>query len=137
MSSRAFPWVIVLLYGCLLAFIIPYHEPWRDETDTWVAVGDLSIRELFSWFFRVLGHPALWSMILMPFARAGFPFETIYVVHAAVAIGMVAVFVRFSPFSSLTKMLWAFSMPIAYEYGVIARDYSSTVLCLFIVAALY
>jgi hypothetical protein len=137
MSSRSFPWIVVLLYAGLLAFIIPYHEPWRDETEIWVAVSDLSIRDLFLRYFRETGHPALWPLVLMPFARAGFPFATMYFVHAALAIGMVAIFVRFSPFSPLTKLLWAFSMPIAYEYAVIARNYSVTVLCLFVVAALY
>ncbi len=136
-NNSAFTLAVVLLYACMVFFIIPHHEPWRDETDGWVAVSDLGFWELFEWYGRTTGRPGLWNLIMLPFAKAGLPFGTIYVLHAAIAIAMVGVFVRYAPFSALTKILWAFSMPIAFEYSVVARDYGLAALCLFLVGAAY
>jgi hypothetical protein len=136
-SPRALAFAVVPVYAALLAFIIPHHEPWRDETTPWVDLINLPLKDFFVSYLRAEAHPALWQLILMPFARAGLPFDTIYIIHALIAAAMVAVFVRFAPFSPLTKVLWTFSLPIAYEYAVVARDYSLASLLLFVVAVLY
>ncbi len=134
-STRA-QLAILLVYAGMIAFIVPYHEPWTDETTPWMMMREVSFAQL-SEATHNLGYTMLWHLMLTPFARAGLPFETIYVIHGIIAVAMVAVVLRFAPFSRTTKLLWTFSNLILYQYAVLARPYSLTSLMLFTVAAIY
>ena len=83
------------------------------------------------------GSPALWHIIIMPFAKLGFPYITINLVHFLIIYLAAAVFVYKSPFSKTTKILFIFSYFMAWEYSIIARNYAISVLLLFIIAAFY
>jgi hypothetical protein len=113
-----------------------FHEPWRDEADSWLAARDLSVAEVFH-FSGYVGVPALWHLVLMPFAKLGAPYATLQCVHYVIAVASAWVVLRHAPFPMWTRIAAVFSYYLAYEYAVIARNYGLLVLLLFVCAALY
>ncbi|MDA8174706.1 MAG: hypothetical protein M0018_08985, partial [Nitrospiraceae bacterium] len=83
------------------------------------------------------GTPGLWYMMLHIFARLGLPFFSEQVLNWAIAAAAVFIFLKHAPFSRLLKFAFAFSYLMSYEYAVIARNYSISVLLLFAIAAIY
>ncbi|MEA2733790.1 MAG: hypothetical protein QOE14_241 [Humisphaera sp.] len=124
------------LYAALVGAIVYHHEPWRDEADSWLAARDLTVPQIFR-FSAYVGSPATWYLILAPFARLGAPYAVMGWVHAAIAIAAAAIFLRYAPFPMITRGLALFSYYLAYEYAVVARNYSLLALMLFTTASLY
>lgn len=113
-------------------FLFAIHEPWRDETQPWLVARDAGN------FFSMLDsetHPPLWYLIAFPFAKLGFPYETLRVVHLVIATAALSVFVLHAPFSRVEKWLFSFGYFVLYEYSAITRNYAPMLLCLFLVAA--
>ncbi len=131
-----FSFGLIVIYSLLVAFGIYHHEPWRDEAQAWLIARDLN-------FFGIInqmcyeGTPALWHLIIAPFAKAGLPYFSINIIHLVISIGGISVFVIKSDFSKLFKILFIFSYYLAYEYAVVARNYSLTILFLFLIASMY
>ncbi|MBF0344622.1 MAG: hypothetical protein HQL06_10375 [Nitrospirae bacterium] len=128
--------LILTLYACLITMGVLIHEPWRDEGQAWLITRDLSIPDIL----RQMGYegtPALWHLILTPFAKLGFPYLTMHIVHVVIAVATVFVFVKYAPFPTSIKALFIFSYFMAYEYAVVARNYDIGILMLFLIAAFY
>lgn len=127
---------LLLLYSAIQIVLLVHHEPWEDEAHTWLVARDLNI---FSIFRQMAydGTPALWYMLLVPFAKTGLPYISEFILHLIIAIAAVAVFILYAPFSRLTKVLFIFSYYMSYEYSIIARSYCLSILLLFLIAALY
>src|SRR5260370_42011190 len=53
-----------LAYIIMLAFTVPWHEPWNDEAQAWLLARDLSLPQLLLHGLRYESHPPLWSLIL-------------------------------------------------------------------------
>ena len=72
--------IIILIYA-IITFIVTifFHEKWRDEAQAWLLARDLNPIELFKQM-KYEGHPPLWHLILMPFAKLGFPYMTINII---------------------------------------------------------
>jgi hypothetical protein len=83
------------------------------------------------------GSPALWHIILAPFAKLGLPYYYQSIIHLIIAVATAGLLLFYSPFSKITKILLIFSYYFAYEYAVIARNYNLTILILFIIAIFY
>jgi hypothetical protein len=128
--------LVLLLYSALNIIVLIHHEPWEDEAQAWLIARDLDIISIFKQM-GYEGTPALWHMLLVPFAKAGLPYMSEFILHLIIAITAVTVFVLYAPFSRLTKVLFIFSYYMAYEYSIIARSYSLSILLLFLIAALY
>ena len=107
-TSQFIKWetVILITYGAALLFTIFHHEPWRDEAQAWLIARDIPLFSLFNQM-QYEGSPALWHIIIMPFAKLGFPYITINLVHFLIIYLAAAVFVYKSPFSKTTKILFA------------------------------
>ena len=135
-KSKIFSVSVTFFYALLTSIVSIYHEPWRDEAQAWLIARDLDIVSLFKQM-RYEGTPALWHLILFPFAKLNFPYGTITIIHLVIAISMVYLFVSYAPFSRITKLLFIFSYYIAYEYAIIARNYNIAILLLFLIAIFY
>lgn len=139
-QSRKFgqfaPWVIVATYIAIICLGSSFHEPWRDEAQAWLLVRDLSFLDLIKQM-SAEGTPALWHILVFPFAKLGLPYAAMFVLHAIIGILAVTVFVFRAPFSRLIKTLFVFSYLMACEYSIIARNYSITVLLLWLIASYY
>ncbi|MDD5609951.1 MAG: hypothetical protein PHH69_00210 [Candidatus Omnitrophica bacterium] len=128
--------LLILVYTVINVFAIMHHEPWRDEAQAWLLARDANLFSLFK-SMHYEATPALWHLLIMPFAKAGLPFITQFIIHLFIAIAAVTLFLYYAPFPNLTKLLFIFSYYLAYEYSVIARNYSISILLLFLIAILY
>ena len=113
----------LLMYLALNVLLVLMHEPWRDETQSWLLVRELSFGELFS-AMSAEGHPCLWFMLLMPFVRLGLPFWSIYILSVGAMLFAGYLFLMRSPFSRPVTCLCFFSALFFYFMPVIARVYA-------------
>ncbi|HEV7838168.1 MAG TPA: hypothetical protein VGO75_08900, partial [Gemmatimonadaceae bacterium] len=128
--------VFLALYVVLAAVLLLTHEGWRDEADSWLMVRDAPLGHVPTILGRA-GTPMLWYALLVPFARAGLPYLSQFVLHALIAIAAVAVLLRNAPFGIALKVLLAFSYFLGFEYLAVARSYALMVLLLFLMAQRY
>jgi len=136
-NGRVIDLVVFLLYLTLLAIFMYFHEPWRDESQAWLITRDAGIGELFRAITHFEGHPPIWYLILMPFAKSGIPFEiglkSINFIFAGSAMGIL---IFKAPFGRLFKYLIPFTYFFFYQYGVLSRSYSVMMLG-FVLCALF
>lgn len=128
--------VILLSYLIFNGILLAGHELWRDEANVWLIARELSISELFAQI-RFQGHPCLWYLLVMPFARAGLPFQTISVLSYVIMGITAGIFVYRAPFHPLTKFCCLFSPVFSYYYSVVARNYCLIALLLMLLAVFY
>ncbi len=123
-----------LPFVLLSAVLLIVHESWRDEAEAWLIARDGAGLGGFFQAMRYEGTPALWHLMLMPMAKLGLPFLSARLLHAAIAVGGVALLSFASPFKAWEKWLMAFGYFVAYEYDAIARSYVLLVFLLFLLA---
>ncbi|MEK6257403.1 MAG: hypothetical protein AABP62_02190 [Planctomycetota bacterium] len=86
-----------------------------------------SVAELFG-HLKYEGCPGLWHLCLMALGRV-FPSPvSMQIFHLAISTCTVYVVARFSPFSRLQTVLFAFGYYSLFEYTVVCRNYSLAVL---------
>jgi hypothetical protein len=125
-----------LIY-CILTFCgILNHETNRDEAQAWLIVRDLDIPGIFSQL-SIKGHPGLWYMILLPFAKLGFPYFTMSLVHWVIGVISCGTILFRAPLSKPIKLLFVFSYFMIFEYIIPARNYSLTILMLSLISIFY
>lgn len=129
-------WLLLACYAVLVFLGVAWHEPWRDEADIWVVMRDITFDDFIT-FFSYSGHPPLWHMTLLPFARLDMPYITMGLVHACIATGAAYLILMRSPFPLAFSALFIFSVIMAYQFAVVARGYALMNLLLFAVAATY
>ena len=129
--------IIILIYA-ILTFIVTifFHEKWRDEAQAWLLARDLNPIELLKQM-KYEGHPPLWHLILMPFAKLGFPYITISIISWGIMCVSSWILLRKSPFKQTTKILILFSAPFIYFYPTISRNYCLIPLAISIIASIY
>ena len=130
--------IIIMLTYIIITFTIAvfFHEKWRDEAQAWLMARDLNFFELLKQM-KYEGHPFLWQLILMPFAKLGFPYITETLISLLLMWISVWLLLIKSPFKLFIKVLIIFSLPFIYLYPVISRNYSLIPIALFIIAILY
>ena len=128
--------VTLLAYLLVTGIVLFKHEPWRDEAQAWLIARDVSFFHIFRQV-SYEGTAALWHVMLVPLAKSGLPYVSAFILHLALAAAAVMILLLYAPFSRMTKVLFAFSYYMAYEYAIIARNYNLTILLLFALAALH
>lgn len=129
--------VVLLIYSSLLTFVMYYHEPWLDEAQAWLIARDATISELFRNVTHYEGHPPLWFLILMPFAKLGMPFEIgLKSINFVIVIISIAIFVLKAPFNRIYRCTVPFTYFFFYQYGALSRPYSLMMLA-FILSAMF
>ena len=89
--------LIMIIYSVFSFIILLFHESWRDEAQSWLIAKDLG-------FFQILqqmkyeGHFFLWYVILIPFAKLGFPYITIKIVSWVIVSISAWLIIKKSPF---------------------------------------
>lgn len=127
--------IIYLLGVCTVSF---FHEPWFDEAQAWAIARSGTIKEILFEIPHYEGHPPLWDLILLPFAKLGAPYElSLAVVNIFFMTLAVAVLLFKSPFPKLIRCLLPFNFFLFYQYGVVSRPYCILVLAIFLAAACY
>lgn len=127
--------IIYLLGVCTISF---FHEPWFDEAQAWAIARSGTIKEILFEIPHYEGHPPLWHLILVPFAKLGAPYElSLAAVNIFFMTLAVAVLLFKSPFPKLIRCLLPFNFFLFYQYGVVSRPYCILVLAIFLAAACY
>ena len=91
---------MAVVFSGYLAFngiLLLGHEQWRDEANVWLMARELSPLSLFG-EIKYQGHPCLWYLLMMPFAKAGLPFETISFVSYTIMAVTAGLFLWKAPF---------------------------------------
>ncbi len=122
--------LIWLLFNGILLVL---HEPWRDEANVWLMARELSPLQLFR-EIKYQGHPCLWYLLMMPFAKLGFPFRTIEVLSFLIMAAAAGIFWWQGTLNRVVKVLCLFSPIFTYFYPVIARNYCLIALFLVLLA---
>ncbi len=136
-NNFAFIGLLVLSFLCIGFLNILTHEMWRDELQAWLIAKDsVSIMNLFS-NLRYEGHPALWHICLYFISRFTSQPIAMQFFHLLLAATTIYIFTRFSPFTKLQKILFAFGYFPLYEYAAISRNYAMGVLFIFCFCAVF
>ncbi|CAN5909443.1 hypothetical protein BH11BAC7_BH11BAC7_05710 [soil metagenome] len=114
-----------------------HHEIWLDEAHHFLLARDSASLSEMAFNARYEGHPLLWNVLLFVLTRFSSDPFGMQVLNLVIATIAVIIFLRFSPFSILNKLLIVFSYFIFYEYTIISRNYSLVFLFLVIVCVLF
>ena len=128
--------VITALFLLINIYLITRHEAWRDESQAWTIVKNLSLIDVF----RTLpteGHPCLWFLFIMPFAKLGLSFYCFSFVSLALMTITLYLFLKNAPFSLFVKIVVLFSSIFLYYNPVVSRIYSLIALIIISIACLY
>jgi hypothetical protein len=113
------------LYAICVAFGAWHHEPWADEAQAWMLAREIGWWELQRDWLRYEGSPGLWHTLLYLPAQLGLPYEaSLKIVSGLCAVAGVALFLRYSPLPPWLTLLVPFTFFVAYQYAVVARNYS-------------
>ena len=131
-------WIVFTLYLILSIVISIFHEPWRDEAQAWLLARDCSLYDILFHRPHLEGHPPVWHLILMPFAKLGCNYEiTLKVINIAISsVGVLLILFR-SPFKNSTKTLLVFSYTIFYQMTQVSRPYSLMLIAFIMLAITY
>lgn len=128
--------IVFVLYAALAFSLLFYHENWRDEAQAWLLARDCTIPELID-AMKYEGHFLLWYFILMPFAKAGFPYFTTNIISWLIACIAVWLILRKAPFAFDKRVLLVFTFPLLYLYPVISRCYCLIPLAIVLMSIFY
>ncbi|MDR0293121.1 MAG: hypothetical protein LBH95_03100 [Oscillospiraceae bacterium] len=120
-------------YAAWCGVMFLFHEPWRDEVQSWLLVRDLDFVTLLSQL-RYDGHPAGWFLLLWPLAKLGLPFTAERVLHLVIVLS-AAWIVCFKTRRLFLKVFILAATPMMYELSALARNYALSALALLIMAA--
>ncbi len=127
---------LFILYAVGVVFGVISHESWGDEAQPWLLARDASLADLFS-ILPSEGHPPLWYLVLFPFAKLGFPYETVKWVSAIIMIAAVFILLFRTNANIAIKLFIPFSYFFFYKYTVFGRSYSMIAFFLIAIIALY
>lgn len=132
-NDKLFSIVIFAVFTLLSLCLFIFHEPWRDEIQSWLLVRDLSLPALIAQL-RYDGHPITWFLMLFPFAKLGFPFLAERIIHLFLVIGCAYIICFRTRLHKYFKLLILFASPLAYELNALSRNYVISVFLLLILA---
>ncbi|MDY7014184.1 MAG: hypothetical protein SVX43_11415, partial [Cyanobacteriota bacterium] len=130
-NRNIFTFFVLAIFLSLGAIGIFNHAMWRDELTIWLIARDsASISEFFQ-IIRYEPHPPLWYLCVAVLYRLSDNPVIMQVFHLLLGTGVAYLFLRYSPFRPLHKVLFVFGYLPFYEYLIISRNYSLGVLFAF------
>lgn len=137
-ESRKMECFVFVLFVISISVISYFHEPWLDEAQAWMIAREASLWEILFQVPHTEGHPPLWHLILLPFAKGGVPYEIgIKSIAVLISTGAAGLVLFCSPFAKGVRCLLPFTYFFFYQYGVIARPYGLMLVTLLLVACVY
>jgi hypothetical protein len=115
--------LVWLGYIVVVALGIAGHEPWSDEAQAWLLARDHSFGRLIFHAIRYEGSPGLWHALLWLLARLHVSYTGMHWIAGAIAVAGIYVFLRWSPFPLILRILLPFGFWLAYQDAVVARSY--------------
>lgn len=137
-SGKKLEVIAVVIYAVAHMVVSFFHEPWYDEAVAWQIARSASLREILFQIPHYEGHPPLWHLILLPFAKLDVPYELslslVSLVFAGLAVGLI---IFKSPFPRAIRLLIPFTYFFFYQYSVISRPYCVMMLAFILLAIAY
>lgn len=127
---------IFLLYAVLTLIGALSHELWFDESQAWVIVRDNDLAGIFE-ALKSEGHPPLWYMILLPFARLGLSCEVLPLISWFFSVCTAGLILWRAPFGLGLKTAILFSGGFLFFHSVISRVYCLIPFLLTLIAIAY
>lgn len=115
-------WLTFVFFALIVAVCYHFHEPWRDETQSWLMARDMSVLQLFR-NAAVEGHPIGWHLLIKPLTILELPFVSLRILNAALVLGAAAVLLWRGPFRLWQKGLMLATPPFIF-CAVFARSYT-------------
>jgi hypothetical protein len=132
--SRWPEWCTISLYTALVAFAIPYHEPWADEAQAWQLARSLSLPDLFHTYIRFEASPGLWYFLLWVLVHLHVGYTGMHWVCGAIALAAAALLVFKAPFPRYLRLSLPFTFFLLFQYAVVARNYVLAPVLMFLIA---
>ena len=127
---------IFIVYSIITLIGATHHELWFDEAQAWSIARDATF-ETFPEILKHEGHPALWYLILMPFAQSGAYCEIINIISWFFSVVAAGLFMWKAPFGLVFKTAMLFSSGFLFFNSVNSRVYCLIPLLLFLIAIIY
>jgi hypothetical protein len=131
-NSPLFNGLLLLIFFSFGLLGIFNHAMWRDELNGWLIARDSNFPIEFMQNIRYEGHPILWYLCLYFLNQLTSNPVTMQLFHLLLATASIYLFINFSPFSKLQKILFCFGYLPFYEYLLISRNYALGMLFAFI-----
>lgn len=132
------PWNFILLMS-FIAFTylnLMLHTPWLDEAQSWMIARDVPLKDLMA-MLRYEGHPPLFYLLIMPFAKLGATFFAAEYINWIATVGAAAVLIYKCKLPFWFKFFFLFSFGFSIWTATFARSYGLMALLLFSLCALY
>jgi hypothetical protein len=127
-------WAALSTYTILLAYAIPFHEPWADEAQSWQLARSLSLRSLFQTYVRYEGSPGLWHLLLWILNCAHVSYAGLHWFCGVIAVTGSALLIFKSPFPRYLRLTLPFTYFLLFQYAVVARSYVLVPILLYLIA---
>lgn len=133
---NAFVITFTALFFVLNLRMVLDHAMWRDE---WAVIQVGHHRSLIDMYNTMShsGHPVGWFACAWAFDHLGLNPWGIKVFHVLISTTCIWLFLRYSPFTSLEKVLFVFGYFPFFEYGGRVRDYAAAMLALTIACIVF
>lgn len=116
-------WLTLSLYASIVAYAIPFHEPWADEAQAWQMARALSVHDLFFHALRYEGTPGLWHLLLHGLIRLHVSYAAMHWLFGLVAVCGMSLLIFFAPFPRWVRLSLPFTVFFAFQWAVVARSY--------------
>lgn len=132
------PEIFVWLASIVSHFVLCYfHEPWLDEAIAWQIARCASPWQILFEVPHYEGHPPLWHLVLLPFAKSGCPYELSLDIVSGFFVGLtVFLLMKYAPLPRLIKLWLPFTYFYFYQYNVLSRPYCMMLLA-FVLLGMY
>ena len=135
-SSKKINAIITLIYFFINLLLVVNHEHWMDEAQAFVISKNLSLVEMFK-ILCTEGHPSLWFLVIMPFAKLGISYYYFSFISLIVMTIAVFIFMKDAPFSLIIKIGILFSSVFLFYNPVVCRSYSLIALIIILISKEY
>ena len=129
-------YIIILIYFVVGLLFVLNHEAWRDEAQAWVIAKNLSLNEIIN-VLHIEGHPILWFLLIVPFAKLGFSFYYFNLISLLIMTISVVILLFRSPFNLFEKIIIILSSSFLYYNSTITRVYCLVILLVVAVCSQY
>lgn len=128
--------IVFTFYAIITLILIYFHENWRDEAQAWLIARDCNFIELIT-EMKYEGHFLLWYLILMPFAKLGFPYCTTNIISWLITCISVWLILDKAPFKFYKRAIFIFTFPLLYLFPIISRCYCLIPLAIVLMCIFY
>ena len=123
---------IILTFPAMLQ-----HVPWYDEAHAYILASAMNTGNWLD-MVRTEGHPLLWFLLLMPFAKLhwNYPYPMLLINYVFCLASVFMVWKK-SGFNVLLKIAVTFAGVFLFYFPIVARGYTVGIFFLFCLASMY